>query len=256
MGAFDLPEWAAIFAPDAPLLGSFVRGSVVYLALIVLFRVVLRRQTGSIGLPDIMLVVLLSECVSSALSAEAKSVPNGLVAVFALLFWSYALDRLGNRWPWFQRLLEPPPLALVRDGRPVRAHLDREGITGDELMAQVRAGGVDDLTRVKLATLESDGSVSVVERDPGDPPARASKAARAADAVVDPAGPPGFDAAVKTFLAAAARVQEAVAWHEERATEHKAAARAARDLLARHGVRTARTPPPTRTENPAQESTP
>ena len=254
MGAFDLPEWAAIFVPDASLLGSFVRGSVVYLSLIALFRVVLRRQTGSIGLPDIMLVVLLSECVSASLSAEAKSVPNGLAAVLALLFWSYALDRLGHRWAWLQRLLEPAPVALVRDGRPLREHLDREGITDDELMAQVRAGGVDDLSRVKLATLEPDGNVSVVEQDaPGPPPAplRASKAARAAEV---PAGTE-FDAAVKAFVEAAARVQGAVAWHEERANEHRAAARAARKVLAQHGVRAVRTPPPD-TEHPAQESAP
>lgn len=255
MGAFDLPDWAAIFAADAPLLGSFVRGSAVYLSLVALFRVVLRRQTGSIGLPDIMLVVLLSECVSSSLSAEAKSVPNGLVAVFALLFWSYVLDHLGHRWPWFQRLLEPRPLPLVRDGRPIRTHLDREGITDDELMAQVRAGGIDDLSRVKLATLEPDGNISVVERDDQEPQtqpaplARASKGVRAGDAQL---GTPEFDAAVKAFVEAAARVREAVAWHEERASEHKAAARAARNLLARHGVRAPRTPPPA-TEPPAQE---
>jgi uncharacterized membrane protein YcaP (DUF421 family) len=255
MGAFDLPEWAAIFVPDASLLGSFVRGSVVYLSLIALFRVVLRRQTGSIGLPDIMLVVLLSECVSASLSAEAKSVPNGMAAVLALLFWSYALDRLGHRWAWFQRLLEPPPVPLVRDGRPLREHLDREGITDDELMAQVRAGGVDDLSRVKLATLEPDGNVSVVEQDPPveDSPVlpRASKAARAAEVTTGTE----FEAAVKAFVEAAARVQGAVAWHEERANEHRAAARAARKLLAQHGVRAVRTPPPD-TERPAQEPAP
>jgi uncharacterized membrane protein YcaP (DUF421 family) len=253
MVAFDLPDWAAIFVPDASLLGSFARGSVVYLSLIALFRIVLRRQTGSIGLPDIMLVVLLSECVSASLSAEAKSVPNGLAAVLALLFWSYALDRLGHRWPWFQRLLEPVPVPLVRDGLPLREHLDREGITEDELMAQVRAGGVDDLSRVKLATLEADGNVSVVERDAPDdvPPVRASKGDRAAE---PPIGPE-FDTAVKAFVEAAARVQEAVAWHEERANEHRTAARAARKLLARYGVRAVRTPPPD-TEHPAQETAP
>ena len=86
-----------------------------------------------------MLVVLVSECVSAALSAEAKSVPNGLAAVAALLFWSFALDRLGHRWPWFQRLLEPEPLPLVRDGKPLRENLDRERITDEELEAQLNA---------------------------------------------------------------------------------------------------------------------
>ena len=107
---------------------------------------------------------------AAALSAEAKSVPNGLAAVSALLFWSYVLDRLGHRWPWFQRLLEPAPLPIVRDGKPIRENLDAEGITDEELKAQLRENGIDEVSRVKLATVESDGSVSVVPKDDCEPP--------------------------------------------------------------------------------------
>ena len=115
---FQMPDWAGILVPDLSLVESFARASVVYLSLVVLFRVVLNRQTGSIGLPDVMLVVLVSECVSQSLSADAKSVPNGLAAVAALLFWSYALDRLSCRWPWLQRRLEPRPPAPAPSTRP------------------------------------------------------------------------------------------------------------------------------------------
>ena len=81
MDGLKMPDWGSVFVPDASLLESFIRGSVIYLSILILFRVVMKRQSGSIGLPDVMLVVLVSECVSSALSNEAKSVANGLVAV-------------------------------------------------------------------------------------------------------------------------------------------------------------------------------
>jgi hypothetical protein len=194
-----------------------------------------------------MLVVLVSECVSSALSANTKSVPNGLAALSALLFWSYALDRLGHRWPWFQRLLESAPLPLVRDGRPIREHLDKEGITDGELEAQLRLSGVEDVSRVKLATLEADGEISVIPKEDGadgakgrnreKPDAGPGRKAETPDTPAARDTPPDFEKAVGQFLAAAAELQAAVAWHEERAADHKAAARAARELLARHGVR-------------------
>jgi uncharacterized membrane protein YcaP (DUF421 family) len=163
--AFQTPHWGTLFIPDQSLLESFLRGSIVYLSLVVLFRVVQKRQGGTIGLPDVMLVVLVSECVSAGLSADAKSVPNGLVAVFALLFWSYTLDWLAYRWPWLRRLLEPQPLQLVKDGRPIRAHLDREHIANDELAAQLRESGIDDVSRVKAAYIEAEGTVSVIPAD-------------------------------------------------------------------------------------------
>ena len=233
MAAVPPPDWAAVFAPDLSLVESFARGSAVYLALVVLFRVVLKRQAGSLGLPDVMLVVLVSECVSNALSATANSVPNALVAVLALLFWNYALDRLACRWPWFHRLLEPAPLELVRDGRPIRANLDAEGVSDEELAAQLRQNGVDDLAKVKVAVMESEGTVSVIERD-GDRPAPSS----------DPETPPDVGAAVERFEAAADGLRAAVAWHERRAAGHRDAARAARGLLRRAGVRAARPPAP------------
>lgn len=228
MAVLGAVDWAGIFTPDQSLLESFVRGSLAYLSIVVLFRLAMRRQGGSIGLPDIMLVVLVSECVSSALSANSQSLPNGLAAVGALLFWSFVLDRLGHRWPWFQRLLEPPPLPIVRNGQLLREHLDREGITDDELTAQLRLQGLEDLSKVKLATLESGGEVSVVpvEKDDHDEPPTTS----------NESDDSGLRNILNHYLRAAERLRHAVARHEQGATNRIASAKAASDLLDQNGL--------------------
>ncbi|MDY3554871.1 DUF421 domain-containing protein [Gemmata sp. JC717] len=234
MPAFNSPDWAQVLIPDAALAESFLRGSVVYLALIVLFRVVLKRQGGSIGLPDVMLVVLVSECVSNALSANANSVPNGLVTASALLFWNYTLDRLAGRWPRLRRLLEPEPVQIVKDGKPVRENLDTEGISDDELRAQLRGNGIDDVAQVKSAFVESEGSVSVVKKEAPPPPEPTSRGTSTAD------GAPNEEQLIRQFLAAAEDLRGVLEWHEQRATEHQTAARSVRMMLAEHGVRTPR----------------
>ncbi len=203
------PDWGGMFIPDLSLLESFARASAVYLGLLILFRVVLKRQAGSLGLPDIMLVVLVSECVSPALGAESKSVTNGLVAVAALLFWSYALDRLSNHWPWLERLLEPEPVPLVRDGQTLTRNMEAEGISREELEAQIRAQGVADIRHVRSAILESDGQVSVIR----------------AEASSRPDSPPEtLEDALGQYRAAASNLEAALRRHEE-------AARAAREAL-------------------------
>ena len=202
MSGFETPAWDQMFVPDLSLPETFLRASAIYLSLIVLFRVIMKRQSGSMGLPDIMLVVLVSECVSNSLSANANSIPNGLAAVFGLLFWNYVLDRFAYRWPWLERRLEPQPLELVRDGVPNRANLEAEGITDEELAAQLRLAGLDDVAKVKVATIESEGQVSVIPKDEPEPAAGA------------PDGPPDFDGVVRRFEAAAAELRKALAWHE------------------------------------------
>ena len=244
MTLFDAPNWKAIAVPDVPLAESFVRGVAVYLALIVLFRVAMRRQAGALGLPDVMLVVLVSECVSQSLSATAQSVPNGLVAVLALLASNYGLDRLANRWPWLHRRLEPPPRDLIRDGRPVRENLDAEGVSDEELATQLRLNGVGDMAGVARAVMEPEGEISVVPKDAAEGGAKGGDTAQS-PTLPEPqanrdAAPPDVDAALARFLTAAEGLRAAVAWHDGRAAAHRATSAAAREALSRHGVRPGR----------------
>ena len=211
VSALQLPEWGQVFIPDASLVESFVRASAVYLSLVVMFRLVLNRQGGAIGLPDVMLVVLVSECVSASISADAKSVPNGLSAVFALLFWNYLLDLLAYRWSWLRRLLEPEPSLIVQDGQPVRKNLERERISDDELAAQLREQGIDDVKNVKVAFIEAEGTVSVIPKERSG-----VREALRIEAQRVPASTPDFDRAGQLFLAAIAEYRAAVDWHEKK----------------------------------------
>ena len=64
------------------------------------------------------------------------------------------------------RLLHPPSLLLVRNGHIQGRNLRSELITRQDLLAQLREQGVEDLRSVKKAYLESDGRVSVIRNDP------------------------------------------------------------------------------------------
>jgi uncharacterized membrane protein YcaP (DUF421 family) len=231
VAGFEIPNWAEIFAPNKSLFESFLRGSAVYFTVLVLVRIVPKRQVGSVGLTDVLLLVLLSECVSQALNNNSPSVLNGAVAVLALLFWNFILDWLAFRWPWFRNVLEPQPVQLVRDGQVLAKNMNRERLAEDELLTQLRQKGFDSLERVKSVYLESEGKVSVV---PADPPAAVAPGAPAPDGDTQPKD---FEHALRRFMASAKALRDAVDWHEAQAAEHKKSAKEAREALARHGLR-------------------
>jgi uncharacterized membrane protein YcaP (DUF421 family) len=224
MAGFDAPQWAEVFVPDSSLAESFLRGTVIYFAVLILFRVVLKRQSGGLGMADVLLIVLVSECVSQALTADSKSVPNALAAVGALLFWTYALDRLERHWPWLQRLLEPQPVKLIADGAFLHENMAKEGVTEEELLAQVRQNGLDDPKRVKSAYIESDGTVSVIPAEEGTDGAAPTELSPTPETPADLAG------AVARFEESARELEAAVA-------EHRKAAQAVRRTLAGHSKR-------------------
>ena len=61
-------DWAKVFGPDTPVLEIVVRGTVVYLALFVLIRVVFKRQPGAVGIADLLVVVLIADAAQNAMA--------------------------------------------------------------------------------------------------------------------------------------------------------------------------------------------
>jgi len=157
-------DWKSIFLPDTPLLEIIVRGTIMYIALFAMLRIILKRQTGTLGMTDLLLITLLADAAQNAMAGEYKSIPDGIVLVGTIIFWNYLFDWLSFKSEWFARLIEPPPLPLIQNGRMLRRNMRQELITEDELMMQLRQQGLDDVAKVKEAYIESDGRISVIER--------------------------------------------------------------------------------------------
>ena len=156
-------DWKSIFLPDTSLWEIILRGSIMYIALFAMLRIVLKRQTGTLGMTDLLLITLLADASQNAMAGEYKSVPDGIVLVATIIFWNYLFDWLSFKSAWFGRLIEPPPLPLIRDGKMLRRNMRQELITEDELMMELREQGLDDVSKVKQAYIESDGRISVIQ---------------------------------------------------------------------------------------------
>jgi len=155
-------DWAKVFRPDVPVFEIIVRGTVMYLSLFLLLRLVLKRQAGSVGLPDILVVVLIADASQNGMAGEYQSIADGVILVATIIFWSFALDWLDYRFPAIQRLLRPAPLLLVRNGRVLRRNMRKELVTEDELNSQIRRQGFSNVAEIKEAYMESDGEMTFV----------------------------------------------------------------------------------------------
>jgi len=158
-------DWHSVLMPDTSILEIVARGSIMYLSLFLLLRFVLRRETGALGITDILLIVLLADAAQNGMAGDYHSVTDGLVLVATLVGWSMLLDWLSYRYPFFRKLIRPPRVMLVRNGRIIRGALDQEKISEDELMGEIRGHGVEDIREVKRAYIESDGMISVITMD-------------------------------------------------------------------------------------------
>ena len=159
-------DWPGMFGLSVPPLELIIRGSAMYLFLFLLFRVVIRRRVGAVGVADILVLVIIADAAQNGMSGEYKSVTDGAILVGTIVAWDYLIDWLNYRVPALRGWLEPPPLLLIRDGRVLHRNLRREFVTEDELKAKLRENGVTDIAEVREARMETDGEVSVIKRAP------------------------------------------------------------------------------------------
>jgi uncharacterized membrane protein YcaP (DUF421 family) len=170
-------DWHKMFVPSVSPLELVLRGTIMYLAILALMRV-FRRQAGSLSMPDLLVVVLVADAAQNGMASEYSSVTDGLVLIATIYGWNYLLDVAAYRWGAVHRLLNPPPLALVQDGRVLRRNLRKEMLTPDDLMEQLREQGVERLSEVRHCRLEGDGHLSVVRWKSGDDDQRQRKRAQ------------------------------------------------------------------------------
>ena len=156
-------DWAAIFALHTSVPELVLRASIMYLMILVMLRLVLRRQVGGIGTADILVIVLISEVSGNGISPSEQSVVEGGILVATILFWSFVTEWLQYRFPAFERLVRDPKLKLIENGRLLRRNMRKEFVTLDELMAQLRENGLEDCTDVKAAYMEATGCISIIK---------------------------------------------------------------------------------------------
>jgi uncharacterized membrane protein YcaP (DUF421 family) len=173
MSLFDI-EWKAMFTPDVPLLETVVRGSVIYLAIFFLLRLSLRRTAGELTMLDFVFVLLAASAGADAMTGGSTSIINSVVLVSTIVAWNYSLNSLGYRIPFIERLIAPPPLPVIQNGRMLQKNMRREFLTVEELRMQLREEGIEDVKYVKSAFIEGDGNISVIKWEDGNGTASSS----------------------------------------------------------------------------------
>lgn len=154
-------NWEEMFFPSVSPLEIIARGTIMYLGIFILLRFQ-KRELGSLETNDLLVLVLLADASQNGMTGDYKSVTDGMLLIGVIMLWNFILNWLSYHFVFFKKILKPSKLLLVKDGKMVRRNMKQELITADELVAELRKNGVNDLSMVHEAFMENDGSISVV----------------------------------------------------------------------------------------------
>lgn len=154
-----------MFALSQPLGELILTGTLGFLGLLALVRIVPKRNSSHISPQDMLILVVVGTLGSHAIADGTTALEDLLILIALVLILGYLLDWLEFNVPWFRRLMRHEETALVKDGKLLRRNMRRELVTEEELMSSLRQQGIFDLKQVECALIEPDGEISVRARD-------------------------------------------------------------------------------------------
>jgi uncharacterized membrane protein YcaP (DUF421 family) len=150
---------------DKSLMEIMLRTALIYLALLIGLRLTGKKEVGQMSLFDLVLLLLIANAVQNAMTGPDTSLTGGIVAAGTLLAVHAALSQLTWRFAKVRHLAEGTPALLIHWGKVLQKNLAKEKVTAEEIHQALRSHGVSNVEDVALATLEIDGSISVLRKD-------------------------------------------------------------------------------------------
>jgi uncharacterized membrane protein YcaP (DUF421 family) len=139
-----------------------VRTLIVVVFLFVGFRIFGKREMAQLNVYDLAMLMALANAVQNAMTGGRGNLAVGLATSTTVLLGAFVLTKIVQRRPTLEHRLVGWPTVIVNGGVMLHRQMRRERVTADEVAEAVRGHGLADVSEVRLAVLEVDGSISIV----------------------------------------------------------------------------------------------
>ena len=140
---------------------SYIRTIILYLVLILVIRLMGKRQIGQMEPAEFVVTMLVANLAAIPMQDGGIPLYSGLVPILTVLGVELILSALSLRSVKLRQLLCGKPVILVENGRILQHNLRRTRLTMDELTELLREKDILDLRQVQYAILETNGNLSV-----------------------------------------------------------------------------------------------
>ncbi|WP_294823006.1 YetF domain-containing protein [uncultured Flavobacterium sp.] len=138
---------------------------IAFLTVFILVRLSGKRTLAKLNAFDFIVTVTLGSTLSSMILAKV-TLTEGTVALIIIIIMQYALAWLAGSSTVLEKAINSKPSLLYYNGRYIEDEMKREGITKEEILAEIRSYRLERMEDVKAVVLELNGEFSVIKKSP------------------------------------------------------------------------------------------
>lgn len=141
---------------------AIIRTLILYAVIIISLRIMGKRQIGELEPAELVVAVLISDLAAHPLQDIGTPLLYGLIPVLTLLCCEVLMSGFIVKSIKFRKLVCGKPSLLIHKGKIIQSEMKSNRFTLDELSEQLRKKDISDISTVKYAILETDGSLSTL----------------------------------------------------------------------------------------------
>lgn len=146
------------------MLTVFIRTVIIYFLLVIIMRIMGKRQLGELELSELIVTFMLSEIATVPITNKEMSLTSVIIPLITLAALEISSSFIMLKLPQIKKLLTSSPSVVISKGvMDIRA-MRRSRISIDELLCQIRQNGVYDISEVDYAILEENGKMSIIPK--------------------------------------------------------------------------------------------
>ena len=141
------------------------RMSFFYFFILIIYRMMGKREVGQLGIIDLIVSILIAELVVVSVEDPNVSIFYSIVPVICLVVLQMLLSYVSLKNSKIRELLDGKPSFIIKYGKVNYNEMIRQKYNLDDLLVQLREKGYRNIEDIEYAILENNGTLSVFEYD-------------------------------------------------------------------------------------------
>lgn len=152
----------AIVPDPSSILSVIIRTAIIAALVFIIVKWLGGKGIGQLSPFGLLIVVGLGSAIGDPMLYKEISIPQAMAAVIIAIIFFKVIDYLTLKSRRFRNSLEPKPILLVEYGSIVKEGLKKAKMDIIEFEAEMRLEGIENLSEIKYARLESNGKISFI----------------------------------------------------------------------------------------------
>lgn len=143
---------------------NFIRAGIIYFFIIIAVRLMGKRQVGELKPHELVITILLSAIAVIPLEENSMPLANCIVPILLFISAEIIVSVISMKSIWFRNLIQGRPIFIIRDGKLDQKKLKEMRFTIDDVVDALRQKDIFDISEVKDAVVETNGTISVLQK--------------------------------------------------------------------------------------------